>query len=460
MTLLLAAALLPTIAQNASEGAISAEMLGRFRAAFANTPADRAARNAMGAADINKLALNQQNQEAFDHSFSTEVKSKGITDQKQSGRCWLFSSLNVLRAKAIARYGLPEFQFSQAYLFFYDQLEKSNLFLQSVIDTRRSDFDSPEVSWLFQNPIADGGTFAGAADLVTKYGLVPREAMHESLTANSTSRLSMILSMKLRQGGIALREMADNKATAAQLQARKEETLRDVYRILCLTIGTPPESFSYTRHNAKGEAVETKTYTPQSFAADYGTPELVTDYIMIMNDPSRPYYQTYDIEQDRHLYEGRSWLYVNLPMDEIKQMAISSLSDSTAMYFSCDVGKQLDRERGLLDVKNYDYNALFGMSFDMDKAHRIASRASGSSHAMTLVAVDIRDNVPVKWKVENSWGAAHGAAGFLIMTDEWFNEYMFRLVIDRKYATEATLKAMKTKPVRLPVWDPMFQSEL
>lgn len=452
--------MLPTIAQQpAADGLISEEMLGRMQAQFKNTPADRAVRNAIGALDINKLALNQENQNAFDTHFSLEVPTKGITDQKQSGRCWLFSSLNVLRAKAIARYNMGSFQFSQAYLFFYDQLEKSNLFLQTVIDTRDLKTDDVKVVWLFMNPIGDGGTFTGAADLITKYGLVPQEAMHETLTANSTSRLNMLLSMKLRQCGIEMREMAEKKASMKELLRKKEAALTDIYRILCLTIGTPPQSFEYTRRNAKGEAVETKTYTPMEFAAEYGTPELTTDYVMIMNDPSRPYYQSYEINLYRHTYEGHNWLYINMPMEEIKEMAIRSMQDSTAMYFSCDVGKLLDRDRGLLDLNNYDYNSLLGVNFDMNKAQRINSRASGSSHAMTLIAVDIRDGKSLKWKVENSWGAKYGVNGCLVMTDEWFDEYMFRLVIARKYATEGALKALKTKPVQLPVWDPMFQPE-
>lgn len=432
-----------------TKGAITPEMMTRLQASFKNEPADKAVRNALGAYDANKLALNQENLEDFDTEFSIRVKSKGITDQKKSGRCWLFTGLNVLRAKAIAKHDLKEFQFSQAYIFFYDQLEKSNMFLQMVIDTRKEEMTSQSVDWLFQNPIGDGGTFTGVADLVNKYGLVPSSAMHESYSANNTSRLNTFLKLKLRQGGVQIREMADKKATEAQLMAKKEEILKDVYRILALSIGVPPTKFTF----------DGKEYTPMEFAAEYGTPEICNDYIMLMNDPTREYYKVYEIDRDRHTYEGHNWLYVNLPIEEIKEMAIASLKDSTAMYFSCDVAKFLNSERGLLDENNYDYNSLMGMSFDMDKRQRVATHASGSSHAMTLVAVDIKEDKPVKWMVENSWGASAGYKGHLIMTDSWFNEYMFRLVVNRKYATPKALECLKTKPIKLPSWDPMFASE-
>lgn len=450
MTALLVATMATTAMAQNNDGAITADMLGRLEKSYGNTAGDKAVRNALGQMDLNKLALSQDNLGEFDKEFSTEVKSKGITDQKKSGRCWLFTGLNVLRAKAIAKHGLDKFQFSQNYLFFYDQLEKSNLFLQMVIDTRNEEMTSQSVDWLFQNPINDGGTFTGVTDLVNKYGLVPSEAMRETFAANNTNRMSMLLKMKLRQGGMQIREMAEKKAAKSQLQAKKEEVLKDIYRILALNLGIPPKEFTY-----KG-----KKYTPMEFAGEYGDKEICNDYIMIMNDPSRPYYKCYEIDRDRHTYEGHNWLYVNLPMDEIKEMAKASLKDSTAMYFSCDVAKYLNSETGLLDVNNYDYESLMGMSFAMSKRERVASHASGSSHAMTLVAVDEKEGKTIKWKVENSWGESAGCRGFLIMTDEWFDEYMFRLVVNRKYATAKALEVLKTKPIKLPAWDPMFAEDL
>ena len=447
-------------AQSAN-GGITPEMLSKIKSSYQNTPENKALRNAIIANDINKLAANADNSTAFDSYFSNKVNSKAITDQKSSGRCWMFTGMNVMRSKAIAKHNLPaDFQFSQAYTFFWDQLEKSNLFLQAILDHRAKSMEDKYVEWLFKNPIGDGGQFTGVADLVTKYGLVPKDVMPETFSSNSTSRMSNILSLKLREFGLELRDMANNKSTTEQmLQDRKTEMLKTIYRILVMTIGEPPTEFTWTQRDASGKAVSTDTYTPQSFFKKF-VDEDFSKYYMIMNDPTREYYKVYEIEYDRHVYDGKNWVYLNLPMDEIAPIAIASIKDSTMMYFSCDVGKFLDRDKGWLDVNNYDYASLFGTSFNMTKKQRVATFASGSSHAMTLCAVDLDANgKPLKWMVENSWGSSYGHNGFLIMTNEWFNEYMFRVVVEEKYIPAKIKTLTKQKPIMLPPWDPMFAPE-
>ena len=446
-------------AQN--NGGITSEMLTKIKAGYQNTPENKALRNAIVANDINKLAANADNSTAFDDHFSNKVNSKAITDQKSSGRCWMFTGMNVMRSKAIAKHNLPaDFQFSQAYTFFWDQLEKSNLFLQAILDHRAKPMDDKHVEWLFKNPIGDGGQFTGVADLVTKYGIVPKDVMPETYSSNSTSRMSNILSLKLREYGLELRKMANNKSTTEQqLQNRKTEMLQTIYRILVMTIGEPPTEFTWTQRDASGKAVSTETFTPQSFFKKY-VDEDFSKYYMIMNDPTREYYKVYEIEYDRHVYDGKNWVYLNLPMEDIAPLAIASIKDSTMMYFSCDVGKFLDRDKGWLDVNNYDYASLFGTTFNMTKKERVATFASGSSHAMTLCAVDLDANgKPLKWMVENSWGSSYGHNGFLIMTNEWFNEYMFRVVVEEKYLPAKFLVLTKQKPIMLPPWDPMFAPE-
>ena len=450
-------ALLSVQAQN---GGISPEMLQQIQQSYQGTATDKALRNAIGNNDIRKLALNQENRKALDTHFSVRVNTKGITNQESSGRCWLFTGLNVMRAKSIAKYDLPAFQFSQVYSFFWDQLEKSNLFLQGVIDTGKSPMSDQTVEWLFKHPLSDGGTFTGVADIVSKYGLVPAEAMPETHSSENTSRMANLISLKLKEFGLQLRDMIAKGVKPAALEKEKAAMLGTVYRMLALNLGVPPTEFDFIRRDGQGNPVETEHHTPMTFLEKYGDPTLLTDYVMLMNDPSREYYKTYEIDYDRHRYDGKNWTYVNLPLDDIKQMAIASLKDSTMMYFSCDVGKQLDSERGLLDVNNYDYESLMGVKFGMNKEERIRTFSSGSSHAMTLVAVDLDEaGAPKKWLVENSWGAASGWQGHLIMTDEWFNEYMFRLVVETKYVPEKVMKLFKQKPVRLPAWDPMFSEE-
>lgn len=451
---LLFAGAMTAAAQN-SEGGIDAAMLARISQSYTGSAEQRAVKNALASNSIATLAVNADNLAMCDTHFSHRVKTKGITDQKSSGRCWLFTGLNVLRAKMIEKYDLPSMEFSQNYNSFYDQLEKANLFLQAVIDTRDLPMDDRKVDWLLRNPIGDGGQFTGVSNLIMKYGVVPKEAMPETFQSNNTSQMAMILKLKLREWALELRELKPAKAAE-----RKEQMLSEVYRILVECLGVPPTEFEWARYNTKGELVSKKTYTPKSFYEEYIGEDLEKNYVMIMNDPTREYGKVYEIEYDRHVYDGENWLYINLPIEKVKELAIASLKDNTAMYFSCDVGKFMDRKKGTLDVANFDYASLFNTSFNMDKKQRIQTYASGSSHAMTLIAVDLDENGEAKkWMVENSWGPASGWQGNLIMTNEWFEEYMFRVVVERKYVPEDVLKILEQEPIMLPAWDPMFAPE-
>ena len=454
----------PAFAQQTAgspEGGISAEMLSEISKGYAGDADDRAIRNALAGSSIATLAVNADNAAMIDTHFSDRVKTKGITDQQSSGRCWLFTGLNVLRAKMIDKYELPGMEFSQNYLFFYDQLEKANLFLQGIIDTKDLPFEDRKVDWLFSNPLSDGGQFTGVSNLIVKYGLVPSEAMPETYQSNNTSNMATLIKLKLREYGLDLREAAAEGASAKKLQKMKVDQLSEVYRMLALCLGEPVKEFEWTRCDAAGNVVSRKTYTPKSFYDEYIGEDLENNYVMVMNDPCREYGKVYEIDYDRHVYDGHNWLYVNLPVERIKEMAIASIKDNTAVYFSCDVAKFLDRKKGVLDIANFDYESLMGVTFGMDKKERVQTHASGSSHAMTLIAVDVCEQTgkPVKWMVENSWGAASGYKGCLIMTDEWFNEYMFRLVLEKKYVPEDILKMLDQEPVLLPAWDPMFAPE-
>lgn len=448
-------------ASPAPTGGITSDMMVQIKKGYTGSASDKALRNILVSNSPSKLALNHENATAFNSHFSNRVESKAVTDQKSSGRCWMFTGMNVLRSKAIRQHHLPaDFQFSQAYTFFYDQLEKANLFLQAVIDTYKQPIESQEVTWLFKNPLGDGGQFTGVANLITKYGIVPKEAMPETFNTNNTSSISNLIALKLREDGLELRDIAARKGvTPQQLNGRKTEMLAVVYRMLALTFGEPPAEFVWEQKNAKGETVSTETYTPMSFYEKFAKQDF-TQYYMVMNDPTREYYKVYEIQYDRHVYDGQNWRYLNLPMEEIAPMCIASIKDSTMMYFSCDVAKFLDREKGFMDMNNYDYESLLGTTFGMDKKQRVTSFASGSSHAMTLCAVDLdKEGKPLKWMVENSWGSSYGYQGFLIMTNAWFNEYMFRVVLEEKYIPANIRDLLNQKPVMLPAWDPMFAPE-
>ena len=441
------------VAQNS--GGIDAAMMESIRTGYKGSAAERAVKNALATTSISTLATNGDNLAMCDTHFSHQVKTKGITDQRSSGRCWLFTGLNVLRAKMITKHELKEFEFSQNYLSFYDLLEKSNLFLQGIIDTRNLPLDDRKVEWLLKSPIGDGGQFTGVSNLITKYGAVPKSAMPETYQSNNTRDMRMILSLKLREYALTLRS-----AKKAELQSLKTTMLTEIYGILVKCLGVPPTEFEWSRYNSKDELVSTKVYTPKSFYEEFVGEDLESNYVMIMNDPTREYGKVYEIDYDRHVYDGENWLYINLPIERVKEIAIASIKDNTAMYFSCDVGKFFDRKKGVLDIANLDYESLFDTTLPMDKRQRVSTFASGSSHAMTLIAVDIDNNGrTTKWMVENSWGPTSGYKGNVIMTDEWFNEYMFRLVAERKYVPADVLKMLDQQPGLLPAWDPMFAPE-
>ena len=443
---------------NRTDGAITPELLQKLQQATPKAPAERALHNSI--VQNGMVLANAELATPPDDHFTYRVPTKGITDQKRSGRCWLFTGFNVLRAQFIKDNNLGEFYFSHCYSFFWDQLEKANLFLEGILETRTLPITDRKVEWLFQHPINDGGQFTGISDNLLKYGVVPSDVMPETYSSNNTARLSSLIAKLLRQGGMELRSKAQQGATLAELRKDKETTLQAIYRLLCLNLGTPPTTFEYTLRDADGKVLSTKEYTPLSFYQEHVGVNLKDDYVMIMNDPSQPYYETYAIEYDRHAWDGKDWTYINLPMEEIKEMAIASLKDGNMMYYSCDVGKELNKESGLLTLGYDDYEAITGVPMTMTKGERIASFDSGSTHAMTLVAVDLdKSGKPTKWMVENSWGATSGHQGHLIMTDEWFDAYTFRLVVHKKYLTPRAKELQGKTPRLLPPWSPMFRAE-
>ncbi len=442
-----------------AQGGITEETVNRIQAAQTNGSADKALSNAIANVSIDQLANTRRTKEAFDNNWTVETPKQSIHDQQSSGRCWMFSGLNVLRSDFAHNHGDSlKVEFSHAYLFFWDQLEKANLMLQVMIDKANKDMEDPVVRFFFKNPINDGGTFCGVADLAAKYGLAPMAAQPETYSSDNTARMNRLVSSKLREYGLELRRMAAAGKKAKQLEARKEEMLATVYRMLSLTLGEPVKEFKYTFRNAKGDIViPEKFYTPKEFYDLTVGKDLNGTFIMVMNDPRREYHKTYEVEYDRHTYDGHNWKYLNLPTDEIAQLAINQLKAGRKIYSSYDVGKQSDRKNGYADLGIYDYGRLFNTEFPMDKADRIATFDSGSTHAMTLSAVELSaDGKPLKWKVENSWGAASGANGCLVMSNDWWNEYMFRLVIDREYAPQKTLDEFSQKPVMVTQDDPLF----
>ncbi len=432
--------------------------LNELKSSFVKDPQTKALQNMLTSdKNISNKTKNWDVNGTVDHFFKYRVNVKGITNQYSSGRCWMFTSTNALRPIVMEKYSVNSFNFSHSYLFFWDILEKSNLFLENIIATVNSDIDDREVATFFSSPVGDGGVWNLFYNIGEKYGVVPQSVMPESEHANNTSQMVRYINECLRAGGYAIRNTKKSDSDQKALRTQKTAILKDVYRVLALCLGEPPTDFAWRYKNNAGE-VKTLTSTPKDFYKsiipnDYNP----QNYVMIMNDPTREYYKVYEIKNYRNTIEGVNWVYLNLPNEDIKPSALASIKDNEPMYTSCDVGKQLDSPSGILDVNNFTPDILLGINLKMDKKARILTRQSGSAHAMLLVACDTDSNdVPVKWEFENSWGATSGHNGYLTLTDEWFSEYMFRLVINKKYLSNKALSALNQKPIMLPVWDYMF----
>lgn len=440
--------------------AIGPEELKEIQDSYVLDASTKAIRNVLvNDKNIKSHVLDNDVASAIDHEFKYKVNVSGITDQLSSGRCWMFTSMNVLRPSVMKQFYLKEFDFSHSYCFFWDLFEKANLFLENVIATAGKDITDRDVWTYFKSPISDGGVWNLFWDIAEKYGVVPASVMPETQHSNNTSQMDAVLNEYLRSAGWNLRQAIDSGTRKKVVREMKISALKDVYRILALCMGVPPTEFTWKYKDKEGN-VKTLTSTPKEFYKSIVPADYHPDtYIMIMNDPTREYYKTYEIASYRNTYEGINWVYLNLPNEEIKPAALASIKAGTPMYVSCDVGKQslTASGKGVMDPGLFDYESLFGVSMKMDKKARILTHQSGSSHAMTLIACDTDENdVPVKWEFENSWGASAGNRGYLTFTDKWFDEYLFRIVIEKKYLSKKAADAVGTKPIVVPVWDYMF----
>lgn len=441
-----------------TQGNIDSQTLNEIRHSFQNQGATKGLQNAISnAKSIKSLALNRNKQGKIDHFTSYRVGVKGITDQEKSGRCWMFTSMNTLRPTVMSKFNLDHFDFSHNYSYFWDIFEKANLFLDNIIATAPKDYQDREVLNYLKSPVSDGGVWNSFYNIAQKYGVVPTSVMPETKISNNTGELVRIINRKLRGEAYKIKELARTKTSPQAINNIKIDALKAIYRILALALGEPPVKFDWRYKDSNNKVSETKTYTPLEFLKEIAPNFNNNQMVMIMNDPTREYYKVYEIKNYRNVNEGINWTYLNLPNDVIKKYAINSIKNNEAMYASCDVGKQHNRDTGIMDVGMYDYEDLFGVAFDMDKKARILTRQSGSSHAMTLIGVDVDKNgKSLKWEFENSWGEKAGNKGYLTFTDAWFDEYMFRIVVNKRYLDAKALNALKEKPTQLPVWDYMF----
>ena len=392
------------------------------------------------------------------HSFSVSIEAGEITNQKKSGRCWMFAALNVMRLEIMKKLNLKNLELSQNYPLFFDKLEKANWFLESIIETLDEPLDGRLVSFLLESPMQDGGQWDMFVALVEKYGVVPQEAMPESQASSMTNELDKYLTLKMREFACILRTAhAKNGKSVEELRKMKEGMLSTIYRMLAIALGNPPKTFTYETRDKDDKFIRIENVTPVEFFDKYVGMKL-DDYVSVINAPTadKPYGKTYTVSFLGNVKGGKPVFYLNLPSSELKKAAIAQLMDGNAVWFGSDVGQSSERTSGLMDLRVLDVQDLFDTNFPLDKAQRLDYGESRMTHAMVLTGVNLdAEGKSDRWRVENSWGTDVGEKGFFVMTDAWFDQYCYQVVVEKKYLSETQRKMLDEKPIVLAPWDPM-----
>jgi bleomycin hydrolase len=435
-------------------GTLAAADLEQLRKGFTANPGYRLAQNAVTRVTVDDVAINREILNTIDHSLSTTLDDWKVTNQEHSGRCWLFAGLNLLRVGVMRRTGLKEFEFSQNHATFWDKIERANYFLEAIVETAGRDLDDRTVAFLLESVASDGGQWNMFAALVAKHGLVPKGYMPETQSSSNTARMNSILKYQLRQGTRAVRAAAAESVDAAR--AVKADILQVIYRVLCIHLGTPPESFDWQWTDKDKQFHRDGVLTPQEFAAGYV--ELpVADYVCLVHDPrpTSPAGRTFTVEYLGNVVGAPPVTYLNVDMSVIKDIAARTIQGGEPVWFGCDVGKMMSSDYAIWDAGLYDLPSLYDAQFELDKAARLAYHETQMTHAMLFTGVDVLDGVTRRWRVENSWGSERGKDGFYTMNDSWFDQYVFEIAARRDVLPAELRQALDAEPIVLPAWDPM-----
>lgn len=436
---------------------VSLSTIAGFSGEFSSEPANTVSLNAVTKTSVHSIAQRRSAVLNARQVFSHSVDTAKITAQKSSGRCWLFAGLNTLRMAAVQRLGVDkDFEFSQNCLMFWDKLEKANYFYENILLTLNEPVGSRILDFLLDAPIQDGGQWDMFVNLVRKYGLTPKELMPETQSSSATGLMNGIITRKLRADAAKLREMAKRGGVEA-LRRKKKSMLSEVYRMLSIHLGEPPSEFEWQWRNKGGDFHREGVMTPHSFKEKF-VGNILDDHVCLIHCPqkTKSFDTLYTVQYLGNVVEGDIVTYLNLHISELKRAAIAMIKDGKAVWFGCDVGKMLDREVGSLDAALYDYESVYGVDIDMDKPTRLDYGDSRMTHAMVLCGVDLDNRAkPRKWRVENSWDEDGEAKGYLTMTDDWFDEFVYEVAVETSYLSDAQRAVLKSKPVVLPPWDPM-----
>ncbi len=437
-------------------GALDPEALAGFRADFESQPAYRLMQNVVTQHDVNDVALNRSIVTEATHSFSTALDDWSVTNQARSGRCWMFAGLNLFRAETRNLLNVKEFEFSQNYVMFWDKMERANYILEAVMETADRPVDDRVVAWLLHQPLGDGGQWDMFISLVRKHGVVPKTVMPETESSGNSARMNASLNYQVRQGARNIRRQYAAESGLEAMRRAKQETLQAVYRILCIHLGNPPDSFDWQWKDKDGDFHRDGTMTPLEFAEKYiATP--MEEYVCLVHDPrpDNPPGRTYTVQYLGNVVDGTRIKYLNVDIELMKDVTMRMLLDGQPVWMGCDTGKQMHRDQGLWDADLFDYAGVYGAGFDLDKAERLEYRQTAMTHAMLFTGVDVVDGQPRRWRVENSWNDKVGDKGFFLMNDSWFAEYMFEIAAPKSYLPEELQAALDLEPVALPPWDPM-----
>jgi bleomycin hydrolase len=440
----------------AGADALGAPQIERMAADLDATPTYRILHNAVAEVPVSKIASRRDVVIEADHTFSVTLDSWPVTAQKNTGRCWMFAGLNILRPAAARKLKLSHFEFSQNYLMFWDKLEKANYFLEAMIDTADRPLGERTVGFLLRSPVNDGGQWDMFVNIVHKYGLVPKAIMPETESSSNSREMNRGLAAKLRQGAKQLRELAAKGAARAELDPAKQEILGAIYRILAIHLGTPPTRFDWQWRGKDKKVRRDTDMTPRKFAKKYASVDL-DDYVCLVHDPreAHPYGRTYTVEYLGNVRGAGAVTYLNVEIDLMRKITLRTLREGEPVWFGCDCSQQMDRERGLWDANLRDYEAIYATDFELSKADRLLYGATAMNHAMVFTGVDLVKNQPRRWRVENSWGEEAGHKGYFLMNDSWFTEHMFEVAARKSYLPAKLQEALEQPPTVLPAWDPM-----
>ena len=437
--------------------AISQEQLQNFQADLDKHEGHEVNERAVTKNGILSVSADYRSEVAMDRVFSIDIDTGKVADQKRSGRCWMFAALNTMRHSMREKLHMKDdFELSQNYTFFWDKLEKSNYFLENVLQTAELPTSDRKVAWLMQTPQQDGGQWDMLVALIQKYGVVPQTVMPETFNSSNSTEINKQLNLKLRKDAVELRELVAANKSDADIQKAKEKMLNEIYRMLAYTFGEPPANFDFEYRDTDNNYHRIENITPQEFFKKYVGWNL-DDYVSIINAPTadKPFNHMYTVEMLGNVLGGRQVRHLNLDMQTFRKVAIEQLKHGESVWFGSDVGQESDRKKGIMDTNLYHQDELFDVDFSMSKAERLDYGESMMTHAMVLTGVDLVDDQPTKWKVENSWGDKVGEKGFFVMSDDWMEEFSYQIVVNKKYLPKDLQEILKEEPTVLAPWDPM-----